>query len=81
MKHINLFDLVIDHLKDRKLLERVPECEKEKGDEALGESLRSPLKSEKLSQLLAEVAQPEEQDLVLISGVGSVWPLFGPTPC
>ena len=75
VKHINLFDLVIDHLKDRKLLERSFQMQKEKGDEALAKALASPLKSEKLSQLLVEVAQPEEQDLVLVSGVGSVWPL------
>lgn len=75
IKHVHLFDLVIDHLKARKLLNRAFQMQREKGDEALGKALRSPLKSEKLSQLLIEVAQPEEQDLVLVSGVGSVWPL------
>lgn len=75
VKHINLFDLVVDHLKDRKLLDRSFKMQKEKGDEALEKALSSPLKSEKLAQLFVEAAQPEEQDLVLISGVGNVWPL------
>lgn len=75
VKHINLFDLVVDHLQNRDLLDRAFQMQKEKGDEALIKALHSPLKSEKLSQLLIEVAEPTEQDLVLISGVGSVWPL------
>ena len=47
----------------------------EKGDEALKKALRGPLKSEKLVQIFAEASQPQDQNLVLLSGVGSVWPL------
>ena len=75
VQHINLFDLVVDHLKQRNLLERSFQMQQEKGDEAVEKALRSPLKAEKLVQLFAEVAQPQDHDLVLISGVGSVWPL------
>lgn len=75
VKHINLFDLVVDHLKERNLLERSFEKQKEKGDTALEKALSSPLKAEKLVQLFAEVVKPQNQDLVLVSGVGSVWPL------
>ncbi len=69
--HVNLFDLIIDHLKDRNLLEKSLRMQRDKGDKAL----LGPLKSEKLVRIFVEVAQPEEQDLVLVSGVGSVWPL------
>ena len=75
VKHVNLFDLVVDHLKERNLLERSFQMQEEKGDEALEKALRSPLKPEKLVQLFAEIAQPQDQDLVLVSGVGSAWPL------
>jgi len=75
VKHINLFDLVIDHLRERSLLKKSFQMQRDKGDKALEKALRGPLKSEKLVQIFVEVAQPEEQDLVLVSGVGSVWPL------
>ena len=39
VKHINLFDLVIDHLKERNLLDRCLQMQKEKGDEALVKAL------------------------------------------
>ena len=75
VRHVNLFDLVVDHLKQRNLLNRSFHMQKEKGDEALEKALRSPLKPEKLVQLFAEVVRPQDHDLVLISGVGNVWPL------
>ena len=75
VKHVNLFDLVVDHLRERNLLERSFQMQEKKGDEALEKALRSPLKPEKLVQLFAELALPQHQDLVFVSGVGSVWPL------
>ena len=73
--HVNLFDLIVDHLKERNLLEKSFRMQRDKGDKALHKALRGPLKSEKLVRIFVEVARPEEQDLVLVSGVGSVWPL------
>ena len=75
VKHINLFDLVIDHLEDRNLLEKSIQMQKNKGDTALQNALVGVLKPEKLVKIFAEISQPEEQELVLISGVGNVWPL------
>ena len=75
VQHINLFDLVINHLQDRNLLEKSIQMQKNKGDKALQKALAGVLKAEKLVQIFGEVAQPEEQDLVLVSGVGNVWPL------
>jgi hypothetical protein len=76
VKHINLFDLVIDHLKDRKLLDRSLQMQKEKGDDALLRALSAPLHETKVAQVFVQAAQPDEHDLVLVSGVGSVWPLM-----
>ena len=75
VKHINLLDLVVGELKKRNLLERACQMQKNKGDQALQKALRSPLRPEKLVQIFVEAAQPQDQDLVLISGVGSAWPL------
>ncbi len=76
VKHINLFDLVIDHLKERKLLDRSLQMQKEKGNEALLKALSAPLHETKVAQVFAQAAQPDQHDLVLVSGVGSVWPLM-----
>jgi hypothetical protein len=73
--HVNLFDMVMDYLKERNLLEKSLRKQKQEGDEALWKALMSPLKAEKLVQVFAKAARPEEQDLIIVSEVGSVWPL------
>ena len=76
VKHINLFDFVMEYLKSRKLLDKAIQMQREKGDEAAKKALAGPLHESKLSSLFAEVAQPEQHDLVIVSGVGSIWPLL-----
>ena len=76
VKHINLFDFVLDYLKSRNLLDKALRMQQEKGDEALKKALAGPLHENKLAAVFAEVVQPDHHDLVLISGVGSVWPLL-----
>ena len=73
--HVNLLNLIVDYLNQRKLLDKSFQKQKNEGDAALAKALSSPLKEEKLVQIFAEFVRPREQDLVLISGVGSVWPL------
>ncbi|MGH9426407.1 MAG: DUF1788 domain-containing protein [Terriglobia bacterium] len=74
--HLNLFDFVLDHLKRRNLLGRAIQLQREKGDEALKKALAGPLHEDKLAAVFAEVVQSSQHDLVLLSGVGSVWPLL-----
>lgn len=76
VRHLNLFDFVLDHLSSRGLLEKSLTLQREKGDEALRKILAAPLHEDKLAPLIAAEAQPEEHHLVLISGVGSAWPLL-----
>jgi Domain of unknown function (DUF1788) len=76
VKHIDLFDFVIAYLKSRNLLEKSIQMQREKGDEALKKALAGPLQETKMSSLFAEAAQPSQQDLVIVSGVGSVWPML-----
>lgn len=76
VKHLNLFDFVIGYLKDRNLLEKALHMQREKGDAALKKALAGPLHETKMSSLFAEAANPENHDLVIVSGVGSVWPLL-----
>jgi len=76
LAHINLFDLAIGHLKDRGFYDKALELQKKKGDQALLKALAAPLGAEKLAKVFADQVKPEEQDLVLVSGVGSAYPLL-----
>ena len=76
LAHVNLLDFVIDYLKERNLLDRSLKMQREKGDDALLRALQAPLNPERLAQRFGQIAQPDQHDLVLISGVGSVWPLL-----
>lgn len=72
--HINLFDFIIDHLKDRNKLDKAIEMEKEKGQEHLQKQLEKMLHPQKLAPQLAELMPPDSTDLALMSGIGSAWP-------
>jgi hypothetical protein len=76
VKHINLFDFVADYLKSRNLLDKAIRMQREKGDEALKKALAGPLHESRLAAYFAEVVHPDSLDLVIISGVGGVWPLL-----
>jgi len=77
VKHIDLFDFVMDYLKSRKLLDKSIQMQREKGDEDLMKALGGPLNvKDNLTPLFSQVAQPHQQDLVILSGVGSVYPLL-----
>ena len=45
-------------------------------DEALLKALAAPLDATKLAKVFADEVRPKEQDLVLVSGVGSAYPLL-----
>ncbi len=76
VKHINLFDFVLDYLKKRNLLDKALKMQREKGDDSIKNPLAGPLHENKLAPVFAELAKPHEHDLILLSGVGSVWPLM-----
>ena len=74
--HINLFQLLIDYLKERNLYNRALDIEKTKGQEALHKALKGPLHEEKIAKAFVDAAKPENCDLVIMTGVGNAWPLF-----
>ena len=76
LSHINLLDFVVDYLEDRKLLDKAFKMQREKGDAYTLKKLEPILHPDKLKSRFAETVQPEEHDLVLVSGVGSVFPLL-----
>ena len=76
VKHVDLLDFVLAHLESRNLLDKAKEMQRAKGDEALKKALAGPLHESKLGSIFAVAAQPAEHDLVIVSGIGSVWPLL-----
>ena len=74
--HVNLFDTIIRHLKDRGFYDKALDLQKKTGDQALLKALAAPLDAGKLARVFADEVKPEEQDLVLVSGVGSAYPLL-----
>ncbi len=76
VKHVNLFELVIEHLKSRNLLDKALKIEREKGDAELLKALQAPLHEEKMAKWFAEYVDPKSYDLVLLTGVGSAYPLI-----
>ena len=74
--HLNLFDVVIEYLKERGILDKALEMSQKKGDSAVLRSLKGPLAAEKIRDFIAEKHDLQDQDLILLSGVGSVWPML-----
>jgi len=73
--HLNLFEVVLAYLESRNLLAKTLMMQ-QKGDAALLRALKGPLAAEKIRDFIAAEHRPTEHDLVLFSGVGSVWPML-----
>lgn len=74
--HINLFDFIIEHLRHRNLLDKAMEMQKTRGDAFVLKQLSTLLHPNKIAPAFAETAQPGRHDLVLVSGVGSAYPML-----
>lgn len=74
--HVNLFELIVSYLKERNLLKRAFELQLKKGDNALKKALAAPLNETKVAQAFVAEAKPEQADIVIMTGVGSCWPLL-----
>ncbi|MFO7839745.1 MAG: DUF1788 domain-containing protein [Desulfosalsimonadaceae bacterium] len=76
--HVNLFHLLIDILKNRKLMDRLIEAQrKNPADSNLLKKLKEgPLAPKRLAEAFVEWADPKNNDLVLVSGVGNAYPLI-----
>jgi hypothetical protein len=73
---VDLFECVVRLLEERGLLERAFEMQVKKGDDALMSSLRSILKEDRLAARIVEKAGVVDLDLLLVKGVGSVYPML-----
>jgi hypothetical protein len=77
VKHVNLFDFLLNLLEAEGYLVECLHIQRENGDGALLDALEGLLDvKESLLPQFETVAQPDHNDLVLVSGVGSVYPLL-----
>lgn len=74
--NINLLQSLVDYLDDRNFVEKAVQMQEKKGDEALLKALKGPLHMDKFAPYLVEESKAADQDIIFISGVGSVWPLL-----
>jgi len=75
-KVIDLFEFVIGLLQERNLLEKAYAKQLKEGDESVLKSLRPVLKEDKLAARLVATVGVQNLDLLLIKGVGSVYPML-----
>jgi len=73
---IELLQLVTELLEERKLLDKAIEMQSSKGDESTLAALRSVLKEDKIAQKIAEKHDVANLDLLILTGVGAVYPML-----
>lgn len=73
---VDLFKLVTELLQERNLLDKAMEMQKNKGDESTLAALRSVLKEDKLAQRIADQHDISSLDLLVLNGVGAVYPML-----
>ena len=73
---VDLFQLVVDLLDERKLFDKACEMRANKGDAAVLASLRSVLKEDRLAARMTEKLDVTQLDLLIVKGVGAVYPLL-----
>ncbi len=74
--HIDLFELVVSYLKQRKLLDRAIAIQVKKGNAALLKAVKGALSADKVAKAFIAKASPDDNDLVLVSGIGSTYPML-----
>ena len=74
--HINLLQAMRDYLDQRSFTEKAIQMQQTKGDLALLKALSGPLHMDKFAPFLMGYSDADQHDVVLISGVGSVWPVL-----
>jgi hypothetical protein len=73
---VNLFELIVDLLEDRKLYDRVLSIQTDKGNDAALAALRPVLKEDKLAQRIASQIDFDQVDMLLLTGVGAAYPML-----
>jgi len=76
LAHVNLFDFLVDYLNEEGVLEESLLKQRREGNAALLEALKGLLEEKTFAHRFRDIVKPNDQDLILVSGVGSVYPLI-----
>lgn len=76
LAHVNLFDFLVEYLESEGVLADSLEKQRNAGNAALQEALKGLLEEKTVANRFGEIVKPNDQDLILVSGVGSVFPLI-----
>lgn len=74
--HLNLLKISLEYLKSRNLYDKVLKMQTDKGDAAVLRALNGPMSAEKIRDFIADQYKLAAYDLLLLSRVGSVWPML-----
>jgi hypothetical protein len=74
--HVNLFDFMIEYIKGRGYFEKSLEKERQQGSAKAIKSIKSIASAEKLADHFYKEIMSQKPDLVLVSGVGSAYPII-----
>lgn len=72
--HIKLFELMIEHLQQRGILEKSFKMESEKGSECLWKAISASVEPKRFIKIIAEKYTLSAADIIFISGIGTIWP-------
>lgn len=72
---LNIFQIIIEMLEERKLFDRVCQRETEIGLETLKKHLAGPLSQKKIAEYIARTIELPAQQFVILTGLGNAWPL------
>lgn len=76
VSHVNLFDFLIETIKERDKFEQWIEIEQKQGSKRALKAVAAIVKAEKLATRFAKEIMSQQPDLVLVSGVGSAYPMI-----
>lgn len=74
--HVNLFQMIVDYLRQRNLFDKAIALQKAGGNEAVFAALKAPLDASRVANVFERTARPKDHDIVFVSGVGSAYPLL-----
>ena len=73
--HLDLLDVIVRYIDHRGHTERLLDKERKTDSAGLLKALKGSLAANRLAKFIADQHQPADADLLLISGVGSAWPM------
>ena len=79
IKHFDLYDLMLDTLREKNYLDKVMEMEKAKGSAAIINPLKRTLRLTENGDLIIQKIVDDivpGQDVIFLSGVGKAWPII-----